>query len=139
MALSSALQEILYRLKNLSNNRHRESDIAAAINQINLAIKSIALELDSLVVSGGGVSDHSQLSGRESADQHPISSIAGLASALSEKQASDQDLTLIAALTGAGVLQRKSDNTWELITGVQRIHVGASAPADTTMLWVDTN
>lgn len=139
MALPVSLQEILYRLKNLSNNRHRESDIAAAINQINIAIKAIALELDAIVVSGGGVSDHSQLSGLESADQHPISSITGLASALGGKQASDQDLTLIAALTGAGVLQRKSDNTWELITGVQQIHVGTSAPADTTMLWVDTN
>lgn len=31
----SALTDLIYRLKNLSNNRNRESDIAASINQLN--------------------------------------------------------------------------------------------------------
>lgn len=161
MALSQNLLEALYRLRNLSNNRQREGDAAASINQINAVLRLISSEIDALVISGGGVTEHSLLTGKDAADQHPMDAITGLISALSGKassshshpisnvtglqtaldgkQASSTALTLIAALTGAGVLQRNSNNTWELITDVRRIHIGTSAPADTTMLWVDTN
>jgi len=40
--------------------------------------------------SGGGVTDHRELAGREAAGQHPISAITGLAEALSAKVGADE-------------------------------------------------
>ena len=68
-----------------------------------------------------------------------ISTVSGLQAALDAKQALDADLTAIAALTGTGTLQRTGTDTWQVVTNVQRISVGTSAPGDTTMLWLDTN
>lgn len=68
-----------------------------------------------------------------------ISTVTGLQTALDGKQALDADLTAIAALSGTGTLQRTGTDTWSLVTNVQRISVGTSAPGDTTMLWLDTN
>lgn len=74
-----------------------------------------------------------------SSHSHSISDVTGLQTALDAKQALDADLTAIAALSGTGTLQRTGADTWQLVSNVQRISVGTSAPGDTTMLWLDTN
>lgn len=54
-----------------------------------------------------GASNHTQLTGRDSANQHPISSITGLQTALDEKQSAISDLDTIrsGAALGATALQ----------------------------------
>lgn len=150
---------------------------------------------------GGGTDDHSVLTNRDIADQHPIASITGLTSALSGKANtththSTSDVTgLDSALAGkapvshvhdiAGVtgLQAALDSKAALahshgisdttglqaaldskaavshthtianVTGLQtaldskqvasanlrNIHIGTTAPVDTSFLWLDTN
>jgi hypothetical protein len=68
-----------------------------------------------------------------------ISTVTGLQTALDGKQPIDGDLTAIAAITGTGTLQRTGTDTWQVVSNVQRISVGTTAPGDTTMLWLDTN
>jgi len=51
---------------------------------------------------GGGTSDHSQLSNRDAANQHPVSAITGLQSALDGKQGAIADLDTIRSGASAG-------------------------------------
>jgi hypothetical protein len=68
-----------------------------------------------------------------------ISTVTGLQIALDGKQAVDADLTAIAAISTNGVLQRTGANTWSTLVDVKEIVVSATAPTDTTKLWLDIN
>lgn len=89
--------------------------------------------------SGGGTTDHAALTNRDANDQHPISAITGLQTALDGKQPLDGDLTAIAALSTNGVPRRTAANTWSILTDVKEIVVSTTAPTDTTKLWLDIN
>lgn len=84
-------------------------------------------------------SDATLLSRSNHTGTQAISTVTGLQTALDSKQPIDGDLTAIAAITSTGTLQRTGTDTWQVVSNVQRIQVGTSAPADTTMLWLDTN
>ena len=43
------MKEAILRLKNLGNNRYRESDVPAAINQLNVVVKDVAVITDGIV------------------------------------------------------------------------------------------
>lgn len=111
--------------------------------------------------ASGGTSDHSVLTNRDAADQHPISAITGLQTALDGKastshshviadvtglqtaldgkQPLDGDLTAIAALSTNGVPKRTGTDTWAVLADVKEIVVSTTAPGDTTKLWLDIN
>lgn len=59
---------------------------------------------------GGGTTDHSQLTNRDASNQHPISAINGLQSALDGKQSTISDLSTIrsGASSGAGSIQKSA-------------------------------
>lgn len=88
--------------------------------------------------SGVGTTDHSLLSNRGIADQHPIAAIAGLQVALDSKQAVDADLTAIAGLSN-GVPKRTAEGTWTALVDIKEIVVSTTPPTDTTKLWLDIN
>ncbi|GMO63731.1 MAG: hypothetical protein Ta2A_11050 [Treponemataceae bacterium] len=62
---------------------------------------------------GGGTTDHRQLSNRDAADQHPISAVAGLASALSDEAAAREtaDNTKVDKVSGKGLSTNDYTNT----------------------------
>lgn len=74
---------------------------------------------------GGGTTDHTALTNRTLADQHPVSAITGLQAALDGKAATTH-MHAIADVTG---LQAALDS--------KQIIVSATAPVDTTKLWLD--
>lgn len=74
---------------------------------------------------GGGTTDHTALTNRTLADQHPVSAITGLQAALDGK-ATTTHMHAIADVTG---LQAALDS--------KQIIVSATAPVDTTKLWLD--
>lgn len=71
MARLTKINELIYKLKYLSNNRNRESDIAASINQLNNCVNGIGGELSLMnagqvayknsgaIKVGGGMGDNS--------------------------------------------------------------------------------
>lgn len=79
----ASLSDLLYRLKDLAGNKLRDHETAAAVNALNDAVKAIA---DEGVGSGGGTMNHASLNNRDVADQHPMSAITGLDTALAGKQ-----------------------------------------------------
>lgn len=48
MAMLTKINDLLYKLKFLSNNRNRESDIAASINQLNVVAKAMGQTISEL-------------------------------------------------------------------------------------------
>lgn len=69
----------------------------------------------SVFTSGGtGTSDHTQLTNRDAADQHPVSSITGLQSALNGKLAETDFQTFTWE-------QATPSNTWNITHSVKRI------------------
>lgn len=65
--------------------------------------------------SGGGTGDHSKLQNRDAADQHPMSAITGLVSALEGKQPVGEYLTLnnLQSATDAALAQAKASGEFD--------------------------
>jgi hypothetical protein len=106
---------------------------------VTLSNTSTTVTISATGGGGGGTTDHALLTNRDANDQHPMSAITGLASALSGKQPLDGDLTAIAALSTNGVPRRTGADTWSMLTDVKEIVVSTTAPTDTTKLWLDIN
>ena len=67
--------------------------------------------------SGGGTKDHTELENRDAENQHPISAITGLQSALDEKQAVITDLNTIRAGASAGATAVQPETGKGLFSG----------------------
>ena len=78
---------------------------------------------------GGGTSDHSQLTNRDAANQHPITAITGLQTALDGK-ADAADIPSLAGYATEGYVQNYHDNTkQDIITDLASIRSGAALGA----------
>ena len=79
--------------------------------------------------SGGGTSDHSQLTNRDAANQHPITAITGLQTALDGK-ADATDIPSLEGYATEAYVQNYHDNTkQDIITDLATIRSGASKGA----------
>lgn len=79
--------------------------------------------------SGGGTSDHSQLTNRDAANQHPITAITGLQTALDGK-ADATDIPSLEDYATEAYVQNHHDNTkQDIITDLATIRSGASKGA----------
>lgn len=81
------------------------------------------------IQGGGGTSDHSQLTNRDAANQHPITAITGLQTALDGK-ANAADIPSLEGYATEAYVQNYHDNTkQDIITDLVTIRSGASKGA----------
>ena len=81
------------------------------------------------IQGGGGTSDHSQLTNRDAANQHPITAITGLQTALDGK-ADAADIPSLEGYATEAYVQNYHDNTkQDIITDLATIRSGASKGA----------
>ena len=81
------------------------------------------------IQGGGGTSDHSQLTNRDAANQHPITAITGLQTALDGK-ADAADIPSLEGYATESYVQNYHDNTkQDIITDLATIRSGASKGA----------
>ena len=103
--------------------------IAAANDRTGKSDADLTAAVQSLISESGGTSDHRQLTNRDAANQHPITAITGLQTALDGK-ADAADIPSLEGYATEAYVQNYHDNTkQDIITDLATIRSGASKGA----------
>ena len=106
-----------------------QSLIAAANAETGKGDTDLTTAVQSLISESGGTSDHRQLTNRDAANQHPITAITGLQTALDGK-ADAADIPSLEGYATEAYVQNYHDNTkQDIITDLATIRSGASKGA----------
>ena len=106
-----------------------QSLIDAANAKTGKGDTDLTTAVQSLISESGGTSDHRQLTNRDAANQHPITAITGLQTALDGK-ADAADIPSLEGYATEAYVQNYHDNTkQDIITDLATIRSGASKGA----------
>ena len=106
-----------------------QSLIAAANAETGKGDTDLTTAVQSLISESGGTSDHRQLTNRDAENQHPITAITGLQTALDGK-ADAADIPSLEGYATEAYVQNYHDNTkQDIITDLATIRSGASKGA----------
>ena len=106
-----------------------QSLIDAANAETGKGDTDLTAAVQSLISESGGTSDHRQLTNRDAANQHPITAITGLQTALDGK-ADAADIPSLEGYATEAYVQNYHDNTkQDIITDLATIRSGASKGA----------